>query len=132
MRKLVHLFLAAAIGVISSVQAAAPEGADAQIRKDMGYPPKIEDFYFELRDEKSPWTYRLGLFEGTEDYLGTKIFMALPKKFAEIPRVKKVIQDDREWYLIRSDGVTKDELRKALWLKFAEAAGESFQKKATK
>ena len=132
MKQFASWLFAATIGAFSSVQAAVPKGADEQIRSDKGFPPKIDDFYFELTAEKSPWTYRLGLFEGAEQYLGTEIFMALPKKFAEIPGVKKVLQDDREWYLIQSEGLTKDQIRKALWSKFVEAASKSFKKGRSK
>lgn len=106
--------------------ATVPEGADQYIREDLGYPPDIEQWSFEVEPEKAPWTYRLALFEGAEQYLGTAIYRSLAERFATVPGVTRVVQEDREWFLIRSEGLTQEELQKKLWGKFLAAAAEAF------
>lgn len=108
---------------------AAPlEGADPYLRQSMGFPPKRSDWHFEIHPEKSPWTYRVSLFEGAELYLGTRIFMSLPTRFQKIRGVTRVEQEDREWYLFQTKGITSGQLQEALWQQFQGAATEAFQR----
>lgn len=102
-----------------------PEGADPDIRKDLGYPPKEDDWSFEVSPGDSGWTYRFMMFEGAEPYLGTEVFESLPERFSEIPGVSEVEQEDRESYLIKST-LSQAELKTKLWSAFQSAASESF------
>ncbi len=107
--------------------AATPEGADPYIRQDMGYPPKKSDWNFEIQPATAPWSYRVGLFEGAELYLGTRIFMSLPARFQKIHGVIRVEQEDREWYLVKAKDINSAQLQDALWRQFQAAASEAFQ-----
>ncbi|MFM2450331.1 MAG: hypothetical protein RIS44_2781 [Pseudomonadota bacterium] len=63
--------------------------------------------------------------EIAEPYLGTKIFESLPDRFSRIPGVIRVIQDDRECYLIQSKGLKASQLKDAMWKTFKAAAAEA-------
>jgi len=107
--------------------AATPEGADPYIRQDLGYPPKKSDWNFEIQPATAPWTYRVGIFEGAEPYLGTRIFMSLPVRFLQIRGVTRVEQEDREWYLVQTKDITSAQLQDALWRQFQAATSEAFK-----
>jgi len=104
----------------------APEGADADIRDHLGYPPKFDDWSFEISPGDGGWKYRFMMFEGAEAYLGTEIFMSLPERISKIPGVSEVEQEDRESYLVNS-ALTPVELEPKLWAAFQSAATESFK-----
>ncbi len=94
------------------------------------FPAKDRDWNFLVApyDEK-PWTYSLTIPEVAEDYLGTAIFDSLPKRFAKIPGIVGVIQEDREYYLIQSRGLSAPKLKAALWRTFKAAAAEACRHK---
>lgn len=102
-----------------------PEGADPDVRADLGYPPQKDDWSFEISPGDSEWTYQFTMFEGGEPYLGTEVFDALPERFANIAGVSEVVQEDRELYLINST-LSPAELEAALWSTFQSSASEAF------
>lgn len=102
-----------------------PEGADPDVRADLGYPPQKDDWSFEISPGDSGWTYQFTMFEGGEPYLGTEVFDALPERFANIAGVSEVVQEDRELYLINST-LSPAELEAALWSTFQSSASEAF------
>ncbi|HEY0018250.1 MAG TPA: hypothetical protein VGC13_18185 [Longimicrobium sp.] len=102
-----------------------PEGADAGIRADLGYPPKKDDWYFEVLPGDAEGTYRFTMFEGAESYLGAEIFDSLPERFSTIPGVSEVEQEDRESYLVDST-LPQPELEAKLWTVFQAAASDAF------
>jgi len=91
----------------------------------MGFPPKRDDWAFEVSAGDRNWNYRFMMFEGAEQYLGTDLFESLPDRFLRIPGVEAVEQEDRESYLIRSK-LSPAELEDQLWLSFTAASSEAF------
>jgi hypothetical protein len=127
MRKLIQILFASLIVISSIAYAGVPEGADELIRNDMGYPPKIEECGFEVEaTDEGSWTYIVEIFDGAEYYLGTKIFNSLEKRFSRVPGIKKVKHEDRDMFLVRSKGLSQEQLRKALWEEFLKASAEAF------
>ena len=104
-----------------------PEGADPDMRQHLGFPPNKDDWSFEVSPGEAGWTYRLMMFEGAEQYLGTGIFESLPERFSRIPGVSEVAQEDRESYLIKST-LSEVEIESKLWAAFQSAASEAFVK----
>lgn len=102
-----------------------PDGADADFRADMGYPPRQDDWSFEISAGDAGWTYRCMVSEGAELYLGTDIFDSLSERFAGIAGVSGVEQEDRESYLINT-GLPPAQLEAHLWAVFQTAAAEAF------
>ena len=102
-----------------------PAGADPEIRADLGYPPKRDDWSFELSPAEAGWTYRFTMFEGAEQYLGTELFESLPERFSRIDGVTEVEQEDRESYLIKST-LPAPRLEDKLWDSFGTAASQAF------
>ena len=103
-----------------------PEGADSYMREAAGYPPKKPEWHFSVSRGPAGWDYYFSMYEGAESYIGTEIFDGLTKRFAKIPGVSKVLQEDRELYLIRSS-LKPEELEARLWAAFLAAAAESFK-----
>lgn len=89
------------------------------------YPPEEKDWYFSVDAAEKPWTYSFSMSEIGEPYLGTAIFDSLPDRFAKIPGVVRVLQEDREMYLIQSNGLSPKKLKTALWQKFKIAAAQA-------
>lgn len=89
------------------------------------YPPEEKDWYFSVDPAEKPWTYSFSMSEIGEPYLGTAIFDSLPARFAKIPGVVRVLQEDREMYLIKSQGLSPKKLKTALWQKFKAAAAQA-------
>ena len=104
-----------------------PEGADPDIREDLGYPPNQGDWAFEVSPGDSGWTHRFTMFEGAESYLGTEIFDSLPERFSKIAGVSEVEQEDRESYVLKST-LPQADLESELWTTFQSAASEAFAK----
>ncbi|WP_198288858.1 hypothetical protein [Methyloversatilis universalis] len=103
---------------------AIPAGADTDLREHLGYPPKKEDWSFDISPGDAGWSYRFMMFEGAEQYLGTEVYESLPERFAKIPGVTQVEQEDRESYLINST-LPETELEAQLWTVFQAAASEA-------
>jgi hypothetical protein len=89
------------------------------------YPPQQKDWSISVDPAEKPWTFSFMISEIAEPYLGTKIFESLPDRFSRIPGVIRVIQDDRECYLIQSKGLKASQLKDAMWKTFKAAAAEA-------
>ena len=68
------------------------------IRKHIGYPPKMEMFIEDVaKNEDTNWDYSVFIYEVSEQYLGTDQFNSLEKRFSLIPGIEKVKHEDREF-----------------------------------
>ncbi len=85
-------------------------------------PLKHKDWTFDVERFDSKWSHRLVVSEIVEDFLGTASFEALPSRFASIPGVVRVKQEDREVYLIHSPRLKPEHLRASLWKEFQREA----------
>ncbi len=85
-------------------------------------PLKRSDWVFRVETSDGEWSHSLTTSEASEGFLGTAVFDSLPDRFASIPGVTKVEQEDREHYLIQSHGLSTQQLKEALWQKFRAAA----------
>jgi len=92
---------------------------------EANYPPQQKDWSVSVDPAEKPWTFSFMISEIAEPYLGTKIFESLPDRFSKIPGVIRVIQDDRELYLVQSKGLKAAQLKEAMWKKFKAAAAEA-------
>ena len=109
------------------VMAAIPEGAEEELRKEYGYPPKIEMWHFRVAKTNQPNVYEFTMIEVAQYYLGDKIFFSLPERFTNIKGIETVQQEDRELYYIQSN-LNPSQLKSALWEAFLSASAESFGK----
>jgi len=101
------------------------------IREYWGYPPKQEQVMEEIYPKSEiggNWDFAVHFHEASEQYLGSKIFNSLPKRFASIAGVDDCSQEDREVYLIITKKLDTDKLRAAIWQKYLEAAKEALEK----
>lgn len=89
------------------------------------FPPVEQDWGFSIDADEKPWTYSLTISEIAEDYLGTAIFNSLPERFSSIPGVQRVVQEDREYYRIKSSGLSATKLKAALWDRFKTVAAQA-------
>ena len=109
------------------VIAAIPEGAEEELRKEFGYPPKIEMWNFSVTKTNQPNVYEFTMVEVAQYYLGDKIFFSLPERFTKIKGIEIAEQEDRELYYIQSN-LNPSQLKSALWEAFLSASAESFGK----
>jgi len=101
------------------------------IREYWGYPPKQHQIMEEIHPKselRGDWDFAVHFHESSEQYLGSKIFNSLPKRFASIPGVDACSQEDREVYLIKTNTLDAEKLKEAIWQKYLEAAKEAFEK----
>jgi len=101
------------------------------IREYWGYPPKQKQVMEEIYSKSEisgDWDFAVHFHEASEQYLGSKIFNSLPKRFASIPGVNDCFQEDREVYLVKTKKLDAEELRTAMWHKYLEASKEAFGK----
>lgn len=101
------------------------------IREYWGYPPKQKQVMEEIcpkSELRGDWDFAVNFHEASEQYLGSKIFNSLPRRFASIPGVDACTQEDREVYLIKTKKLAAKKLRAAMWQKYLEAAEEAFER----
>jgi hypothetical protein len=114
---------------LGSIPAAPMRPADAGIRAEYGYPPKIDDFFGDVIPVGAgDWTYQIWLEEWAELYLGGEYFATLERRFAATPGVSCVLHEDREVFLIKTEKLTPQEIRAAFWQHFLEVAKEGLSK----
>ena len=126
--KNMKLFVIALMFLMSNAMANnVPEGADEDFRKEVGFPPVLQQWHFMVLSTGEKNTYFFSMYEGAESYVGTTVFDSLPKRFESIAGIKKVEQLDRELYEIVTINGKKFDIKKALWDEFVKAAADSFK-----
>jgi len=78
--------------------------------------------------DNSEWDYQVHIHEAAEQYLGTEQFYTLEKRFAAVPGIEAVRQEDRDVFLVRSKTSSAEEIKKEFWKQFTEAARIAFNK----
>ncbi|WP_444958398.1 hypothetical protein [Microbulbifer sp. ZKSA002] len=103
-----------------------PEGADLDVRSEIGHPPSIESLHFNLQGAGEEGVYILSVYEGLEYYLGSESFDGLEERFSAIDGVSGAEHADREIFVVYSQSLSLDDLRSKLWTVLLSAASESF------
>lgn len=95
------------------------------IRDVWGFPPDKDTVLEEISvaDEGYfDWDYIIHIHEGAEQYLGTFHFQSLEKRFSKIHGIDACKQEDREFFLVRTERLSVESLRKAIWDVFLTTA----------
>jgi hypothetical protein len=102
---------------------------DQEIRSDIGITPTREglDFAVENYELDRSWDFVVNLSESAEFCFGTEVFKSLEGRFSTIPRIDRVVHEDREVFIVKTK-LTKEELVEAIWtcvLRASEATAQS-------